>query len=47
LKALSGSSIPSHFWKTNKKRREEKRREGKVEILYTWKIKFGEEKGDP
>jgi hypothetical protein len=28
-------------------RREEKRREGKVEILYTWKMKFGEEKGDP
>jgi hypothetical protein len=41
LKALGGSSIPRHFWHTNKKRREGRER------YITWKIKFGEEKGDP
>jgi hypothetical protein len=41
VEGTSGSSIPRHFGNANKKRREEK-----VEIC-TWKIKFGEEKGDP
>jgi len=45
VEGTSGSSIPRHFGNTNKKRREEKRREGRE--IYTWKIKFGEEKGDP